>query len=250
MKKGSFALRFFLYASLFSLVWLGGYMVLSEVFAVVLETPVEENPEMTPAASLPSTASTRWSVLAVVDETDEVTTFQVCYADFLADVFVALKVPTDTRVELSSGAYEVLRVHNPELPELFMVSELCTLFSEEVLCMAAEEVAVSLLGVRPTVCYVIEEAVYEALTETVGGQTKFRVPASVRDTILWVEERAFTDGTLEDELVYVESYRDIKRVIYENLPGTAEAQQYRPDYDRIQAMVEGYLTGQWDGQTQ
>lgn len=250
MKKGSFALRFFLYASLFSLVWLGGYLVLSEVFAVAEQQPVAENPKATPAVLLPSTSSARWSVLAVVDETGEVTTFRVCYANFWEDVFVVLTIPTNTRVELSTGAYEVLRVHHPELPELFMISELYTLFSEEVLCMAAEEAVVSLLGVRPTVCYVMEEAVYEALTEKEEDQILFRTPDSVRDTILWTMERVFTDGTMEDELVYVESYRDIRRVIYEMLPGTAEAQQYRPDYDKIQVMVNGYLAGQWDEQAQ
>ena len=250
MKKGSFALRLFLYASLFSLVWLGGYVALSGVFAVEEETPEPEVPEVTPMVSLPATSPTLWSVLVAVNEEREVTTFTVRYADFPADRLVFIEIPVDTKTELSSGAYEVLRVHNPELPELFMISELCTFFSEETLCMAAEEAAVSLLGVRPKVCYVLEESIYETLVEKTEKGVRFRTPDSVKETILWVTEHAITDGTLEEELVYVESYRDIDTVTYEKLPGTEEAVQYRPDYDGIYALVEQYRAGQWTGQTE
>lgn len=75
MKKGSLALRLFLYISLFSLVWLGSYITLSGAFAVQepsKEPPKEQEPS---AAYLPDTLSSYWSVLAVTDGERKVTAF-------------------------------------------------------------------------------------------------------------------------------------------------------------------------------
>lgn len=244
MKKGSFAIRLFLYASLFSLVWLGAYVGLSGVFAV--EAPSGQTVATpTPLPNLPSPIGSYWSVLAVEDESGAVTEFLLQYADFSADTLVFVEVPTDTKAELAAGAYEVLRVHNPEIPELFMISELCEIFSEETLCMAATEVAAGLLGERPKACYITEKAVFASLTEETKEGTRFLTPESVKDTILAISERSVTDRQAEEELVYTESYRDIKDIFYVTLPGTAAAQEYVPDREEIKTLVESYHAGQF-----
>lgn len=246
MKKGSFALRLFLYASLVSLVWLGGYVALSGIFAVPEIHDRTPQPDITSAVSLPSPVSAQWSVLAVTNEEQEVITFLLRYADFLADTMVFIEVPVDTKPELGAGGYEVLRVSNPEIPELFMISDLCRIFSKETWCMAAEEVGAALLGVRPKECYFIEETVYESITETVDGEVRFRSATSVKDMIATVAEHAVTDDTLAEELVYWESYRDIDTVEYKTLPGKRTAEEYRPDFDEIAWMVERFQNGRFE----
>jgi len=245
MKKGRFAIRCFLYASLFCLVWLGAYMGLTGMFAVAEPSEQEAEVTPTPIPGLLSPVHSYWSAVVVVDEENTVTEFLLQYADFLADALVFVKVPTDTKSELSAGAYEVLSVHDPEIPELFMVSELSAIFSEEMLCMAAAEVAAGFLGERPKTCYIIEDAVYRSLTETTREGERFLVPDSVKDTIVAVHENAVTDRTLEEELMYTESYRDIKNTFYYMLPGTEAAQEYVPDHNGIKEMVEAYRVGQF-----
>ncbi len=243
MKKGSLVLRLFLYASLVSLVWLGGYVGLTEMFSVE-ETAPETLPEtVTPAVHLPTTVSSVWSVLAVTDEEKEVTAFLFRYADFLADTMVFIEVPTNTKAELAAGGYEVLSVHNPEVPELFMVSDLCRIFSEETWCTAAAEVGVSLLGVRPKECYILEESLYEQMTESVEGQVRFKIPVSVKDTITEAVEHAVTDDSLREELLYLESYLDMKNIRYVSLPGEASAEEYHPEFGEIQTLVERVQAG-------
>ena len=245
MKKGSFAIRLFLYASVFSLVWLGAYVGLSGVFAVAEPSDKKAELTPTPALTLPNPMSSYWSVLVVADEEGKVTEFVLQYADFLADTLVFVKVPTDTKAELSAGAYEVLSVHNPEIPELFMIWSLCDIFSEETLCMAATEVATGLLGERPKACYILEENAYRSMTEETGEGRRFLTPTSVKDTILTVHAHGVTDRTPAEELVYTESYRDVKHCYYATLPGTAAAQEYVPDENGIKEMIEAYRTGQF-----
>lgn len=243
MKKGSLILRLFLYASLVSLVWLGCYVLLSELFAVSETQRPEPVPEVTQAVSLPNPVSAQWSVLVVVDEASEVTAFLLRYADFLADALVFVEVPVNTKAELTSGGYEVLNVYNPEIPEMFMVSDLCKIFSEETRCMAAEEVGVSLLGVRPKECYIVEESVYEEITELVDGKRRFKSGLSVKEVISSVTEYGRTDDTIKEEMVYWESYRDIDTIVYRVLPGEASAQEYRPDLNETAHLVENLRTG-------
>lgn len=246
MKKGSFAIRLFLYASLFCVVWLGAYVGLTEAFAVA--EPFRHKTELTPTPiqDLPSPVNSYWTVVAVKDEEGEVTEFFLQYADFLADTLAFVKVPTNTKAELSAGAYEVLRVHNPEIPELFMISELSEIFSEETVCMAATEVAAGFLGERPKACYILEDAIYQTLTRETEEGVRFSVPDSVKDTILMVFEHSVTDRTLEEELVYTESYRDIKKIFYDTLPGTVAAEEYMPDREAIKEMVEAYREGRFE----
>lgn len=246
MKKGSLILRLFLYASLVSLVWLGVYVLLSGLFAV-RETQREDSvPEVTQAVSLPNPVSTQWSVLAVVDEESEVTAFLLRYADFLADALVFIEVPVDTKVELTSGGYEVLNVYNPEIPEMFMVSDLCKIFSEEIRCMAAEEIGVSLLGVRPKECYILEESVYEEITELVDGKRRFLSGLSVKEVISSVMKHGVTNDTVKEEMVYWESYQDIDTIVYRMLPGEASAQEYRPDLNEIARLTEALYAGNFE----
>lgn len=247
MEKGSFVIRLFLYASLVSLIWLGSYVILSEVFSVAETAPETPGESVTPAVNLPVTASSQWSVLAVVDEEREVTEFWFRYADFLGDMMVFVTVPVTTKAELTTGGHEVLKVHNPELPELFMISDLCRIFSEETWCMAAEEVGVALLGLRPKECYVLEKEAFARMTETTEGQLHFVTPVSVKETIADAVEHAVTDDTLREELVYWESYLDMERIYYKTLPGEALAEEYRPDFAEIQQLVERIQTGRVEG---
>lgn len=243
MKKGSMALRLFLYASLVSLLWLGSYVALSEVFTV--RDMRGEKPVATPAPAvdLPVPVTTKWSVLAVRDEAGDVTEFLFRYADFLADSIVFIRVPVDTKTELLAGGYEVLRVHNPELPELFMISDLCRIFSEETWCMAAEEVGAALLGVRPKECYVIEETLYEAMTETIENEVCFKKPQQIREILISEETGVVTDAAAREEVLYWESYLDVDTVRYLLLPGKASAEEYVPDADGIRLLVEQVQMG-------
>ncbi len=243
MKKGSNLLQIFLYASLVSLVWLGGYVLLSELFSVKEEDQKKPSAVVTPAVRLPETTGTMWSVLAVTDEEKEVTEFCFRYADFLSDKLVFVEVPVNTKVELETGGYEVLRVHNPELPELFMISDLCHIFSEETWCMAAEEIGVSLLGVRPKECYVVDRIFYESITEMKDGRREFKVPESVKETVVAAVAHAVTNDTLEEELLYWESYQDVEDVYYKTLPGKASPEEYLPDITEFRQMAEAFRAG-------
>lgn len=245
MKKGSFAIRLFLYASLFSLIWLGAYIGLSGAFEVT-EPDGGAETAPTPVPDLPNPVSSFWTALAVKDEKGAVTRFFLQYADFLADTLVFVEVPVNTKVELTAGACEVLRVHNPETPELFMISELCELFSEKTVCMAAAEVAVGLLGERPRVCYLLEEGTYLSFTEETKEGMRFLSPPSVKTAILTAYQHSVTDRTLAEELVYTESYQKVEQVIYDILPGTQAAQEYVPDREKIGSMVEAYHIGQFE----
>lgn len=109
--------------------------------------------------------------------------------------------------------------------------------------MAAEEVGVSLLGLRPKECYVIEKALYERMTEQKDGETRFVVPESLKDTIVTVVKQAVTDDTLREELVYLESYGDMDRIVYRKLPGSASAEEYHPAFAEISRMVERLQAG-------
>ena len=62
MKKGSNLLQLFLYASLVSLVWLGGYVLLSEFFSIKEEGQKQPAEVVTPAVRQPETAGTLWEV--------------------------------------------------------------------------------------------------------------------------------------------------------------------------------------------
>ncbi|MBR2407554.1 MAG: hypothetical protein IKB07_01230 [Lachnospiraceae bacterium] len=243
MKKGSFALRLFLYASLFSLVWLGGYVALSGIFAVPEEPLNTTISEITPTPTIPEPVFAQWSVLIVKDEEKDVTSFLLRYADFLADTLVFLDVPVDTKVELTAGGHEMLNVHNPEVPDLFMVSDLCRIFSEETWCMAAEEVGTVFLGTRPKETYIVDETVYDTITETVAGETRFLPMLSVKETIAAMTNHAVTNDTFRDELVYWESYQDVDRVLYMELPGEKFAEEFRPDTDAVRGMAERFRLG-------
>lgn len=243
MKKGSNLLQLFLYASLVSLVWLGGYVLLSEVFSVKEESHTGPTVTAAPVAQLPETTGMLWSVLAVTDEEKEVSEFYFRYADFLSDKLVFVEVPVNTKVELETGGYEVLLTHNPELPELFMISDLCRIFSEETWCMAAEEVGVALLGIRPKECYVIEKSFFESITENVNGRAEFKTPESVKDTIVAAVKHAVTDDTLSEELLYWESYLDIEDVYYKKMPGKTSPEEYQPDFAALRQMAEEFRIG-------
>ena len=218
-------------------------MLLSEVFAIKDDIGKGPSAIVTPAVQLPETTGTMWSVLVVTNEEKEVTDFFLRYADFISDKLVFVEIPVNTKVELETGGYEVLRVHNPELPELFMVSDLCRIFSEETWCMAAEEVGVSLLGGRPKECYVVGQSFYESITEKVNGREEFKKPESVKETIVAAVECAVTNDTLADELLYWESYRDVADVYYKLLPGNASPEEYRADIAALRQMAEEFRMG-------
>ncbi len=243
MKKGSFAVKLFLYASLTSLLWLGGYVVLSEVFAVQEIAPEQPDTEELPEVSLPTPVATQWSALAVINEEKDVTAFLLRYVDFVADAMVFVEVPVNTKAELAAGGYEVLSVYHPELPELFMISDMCHIFSEETWCMAAEEVGLALLGVRPKECYIIEEQVYRQLTEETEGQLRFSEALSVRAAIKLAVTHAVTKDTLSEELMYLESYRDLDTLLYTGLPGKALAEEYKPEEQEVHRLVQNLQAG-------
>ena len=150
---------------------------------------------------------------------------------------------SDTKVELETGGYEVLRVHNPELPKLFMVSDLYRIFSGETLCMALEEIGVALFGIRPKDCYIMEQAIYEQLTEPVDGMRQFTSGGSVKETVKTALAHSLTTASLEEEMLYWESYLDVDKVVYTILPGTASAQEYRPNKAEIKRMVQNLQVG-------
>jgi hypothetical protein len=75
---------------------------------------------------------------------------------------------------------------------------------------------------------------------------RFKVPLSMKDTILDVTEHAVTNDTLRDELLYWESYLDMDEIYYRTLPGKALAEEYRPDADGIRVMTERLKTGMFE----
>lgn len=221
-------------------------MALSELFSVEEPKKEEGGGGIPPTVQLPEPKAVQWSVLAVRDEEGEVTDFWIRYGNFRADVLVFMEIPTDTKVELAAGGYEVLKVHNPELPKLFMISDMCRIFSEETMCMAAEEIGTALLGVRPTESYVIGEEIYSVLTTKENGRLYFEQDGSVEEKIVLVTANAITNDTKEEELAYWESYSDVDCIYYMRLPGRDGAQEYVPDADKIAEMVNCLETGEFD----
>lgn len=243
MKKGNRLLRLFLYGSLVSLVWLGAYVGLSSAFTVKQPTAPAPTPTVLPAQQSLTPVSAYWSAVAVVDGEGEVTEFFLRYVDFIRDATVFVRVPVDTKAELAGGAWEVLRVHNPELPELFMISELCRLFTEDTRPMAVAEVGTALLGERPKTAFLLKEPLFRSLVQTDKDGWKFALTASVKDVIVSVVQGAATDTTLAEELVYTEGYRDMKQVLYKTLPGNRNAQEFVPAYAEIAEMIQEFHEG-------
>lgn len=246
MKKGSFVLRLFLYVSLVSLIWLGGYLALSELFSVDEPKKEETGETNLPGIQLPDPKAKQWSVLVVADEEGDVTDFWIRYGDFRADVLAFMEIPTDTKVELAAGGYEILKVHNPELPRLFMISDMCRIFSDETMCMAAEEIGTALLGVRPTESYIIGTDDYAALTKKENERVYFDREGSVEEKIITLTANAITNDTAEEELAYWESYSDVDCIYYLRLPGRDGAQEYVPDEEKIAETVSCLETGAFE----
>ena len=124
-----------------------------------------------------------------------------------------------------------------------MISDLCHVFREETWCMAAEEAGVSLLGIRPAECYVIEESLYEDNTELVDGKRRFLRGLPVKEVITSAVLQGVTNDTLKEEMVYLESYKDMDRITYVRLPGEAFAQEYKPDFNQISVLLEQLKAG-------
>ena len=101
----------------------------------------------------------------------------------------------------------------------------------------------SLLGVRPKECYVLEERVYEEITELVDGKRRFKSGLPVNEVISSVTEHGVTNDTVKEEMVYWESYRDLDAVLYRMLPGSASAQEYHPDLNGIAQLTEKLHAG-------
>ena len=114
------------------------------------------------------------------------------------------------------------------------------------MCMAAEEIAVSLLGVRPTESYIIGEESYSAMTEKEDGRLYFKRNGSVEETIVQVASNAITNDTAKEELAYWESYTDVDCIYYLRLPGRDGAQEYVPDGEKIAEAVGCLETGEYD----
>lgn len=246
MDKDGMLLKIFVCASIGSLIWLGSFVLLSGFFEVQTQTKPETVPVPSQNLELPVVYSSGFTVIAVRGEQDEITDFYLQYADFLRDSLVFVRVPTDTQIELSAGAYEVLRVHRPEMPKLFMLSELLSLAREELFCMAAEEAMGGLLGVRPKACYLLPEELFSELTGKSDAGLQFLAPESMVDTVLTVQHRAVTDRTEKEALIYTESYCDIKNVFYQVLPGEAQTSGYRPDSDAVSEMAQRFEAGMFE----
>lgn len=243
MEKDGFLIKIFLCASLGSLIWLGSFVLLSDAFEVRMEQKKLPVPQQTSATELPTVYSSGWTVLAVKNEEAGITEFYLQYADFIRDTLAFVRIPSNTKIELSSGAYEVLSVHRPEMPKLFMISELLTIAGEDLFCMAAEEAMAGILGVRPKACYLLSETVFEQVFEKNGERIVFRSERPVADTIRKIHETSITDRTVPEALVYTESYCDIKEIFFRTLPGSEQPAGYRPDMDRVKEMTERFLSG-------
>lgn len=109
--------------------------------------------------------------------------------------------------------------------------------------MAAEEVGAALLGVRPKECYVIEESLFETMTETVEDEVRFKMPLGMEETLVSTKAGVVTDAVAREETLYWESYRDMDEVYYKTLPGKASAEEYVPDATEIRLLVERLQTG-------
>ena len=109
--------------------------------------------------------------------------------------------------------------------------------------MAAEEVGVALLGIRPKDCYIMEQTAYEQLTEQTEEGRRFQTAVSVKDAVRTALEHSLTTASVEGEMLYWESYLDVDKVVYLTLPGTASAQEYRSDKAEIQQMVQDFQAG-------
>lgn len=239
MKKDGMALYIFLCAAFGSLFWLGSFVFLSGAFEVKLEEKREPvTPPAVVEADLPVIYPSGFYVIAVSDEEGKIAHFFVQYADFIRDTLVFVEVPENTKLEFSAGAYEVLSVHKPEIPKLFLLSELLSITSKELFCMAAEEAVAGLFGVRPKACYLMGEEQFEGLTKMTEEGIRFLPPESVRETMSDVQNNSVTDQSLKDILVYTESYKDIREIYYRRLPGDDGSGEYRPDLLAAKEMAE------------
>lgn len=246
MEKNSLMLKIFLCVSLGSLIWLGSFVALSEAFEV--KTEPYQTPQITsePSESLFTAYAKSFTIVAAEDEEHSITEMSLVYMDCTTDTLVVLTVPTNTKIEFSAAAYEVLRVYRPDMPKLFMISELAHSFSEELFCMAAEEAIGGLLGVRPKSCVLVSEATYHALFEQTEQGARLKKPKSVKDTIAAVYRYGISDRSLSEALLYTESYLDLKEIYYGVIPGENLLQEYRPDGDKMRQMAESFAVGSYE----
>lgn len=243
MEKDGMLLKVFLCASLGSLIWLGSFVLLSGAFEVRIGQKKAPVPQQTSVTELPTVYSSGWTIFAAEGENGELAAFYLQYADFIRDTLVFVRVPADTKIELSSGAFEVLRVHRPEMPKLFMISELRAIAGEDLFCMAAEEAMGSLLGVRPKGCYLLPKKLFDRIFEENDGKLKFRSEESVPEIIRRVQETAVTDKKAAETMVFTESYCDIKEIYSYTIPGSEQQAGYRTDPELVKEMTERFLAG-------
>lgn len=237
MKKKSLFVPFFLYGSLFCILWLAGVLMFTALFQV---KPLQnaETPE-TPGTQtmLPTPISSGFSVLAVVSEDESLVQMYLCHTDFVRDTMSLISVPMNTRTELSRASLEVLSSYQPEMPSLFMPTELYRLFPGKKFCMAAEEMFSGLLGTRPKACYVIHEKLFETFTKKKNGTIEFIAPKDIRKLLLTIHRTEITNRTETEDLIYLESYRDIGALTVSVLPGKDEVQFFRPDTEALAELV-------------
>lgn len=226
--------------SLSVLILLGGYALLSGIFKI---PEPKRKPVVTPVkAPSVSTETSFWTAIAVQGEDEELERLYLQYTDCIRDVVVFTEIPTDTKAELSLGALEVLRVYRPEMPKLFRVSELMTLSNEPVFCLALQEIVMELTGVRPRGCVLVGKETWEE--QTGGGSVPFETTGTPAEVITAILEKSIAkDLDLETELVYSESFADIRTVFYRTLPGNYEGGEYLPNTALFRAIAQRYAVG-------
>lgn len=226
--------------SLTILILLGGYAFLSGVFKV---PEPKRKPIVMPAGEpIVNTETSFWTAIAISAEDGALERLYLQYTDCIRDTVIFTEIPTDTKAELSLGALEVLRVYRPEMPKLFHVSELMTLSKEPVFCLALQEVVAELTGTRPRGCILIDKDTWEKRLGSVD--TPFEAmgtPAEIIEDIL--KKSTAKDLVWEEELVYSESFADVRTVFYRTLPGTYEGGEYLPNAALFREFAQQYTVG-------
>jgi len=146
-----------------------------------------------------------------------------------------LKLPVDTKVNLSEELYKSLQTYAPELPQHFKLSNMAESFSAEYGLTGCNRILSELLGMSFTE-YVRADAV--AFREWLELQEGDKEASVLFDGYTEWLGKTVSSRTPEERWTYYESRKEIQQIIVEDAPGSREKDGYLLSAKRTKERLE------------
>ena len=207
---------------------------LNEVLAV--EVAEQQEPVITAAPEPERPGKTPVTVYYIMEENSKKIS-EVYIEVFLTgqETVSYLKIPVDTKVNLSEELYKSLQTYAPELPQHFKVSNMAECFSTEYGLTGCNRILSEVLGMSFTE-YVRTDAVsfrdWLELQEEENSLTVF-----FEGYAKWLEN-SVSSYTQKERWTYYESRQNIRQILVEEAPGSREKDGYLISSKRSKERLE------------